>query len=28
MLAAIGKYEKQGISHDNAMLEAFEELPV
>ena len=26
MLAAIGKYEKQGISHDNAMLEAFEEV--
>ena len=26
MLAAIGKYEKQGISHENAMLEAFEEV--
>jgi glutamate synthase (ferredoxin) len=26
MLDAIGKYEKQGISHENAMLEAFEDV--
>ena len=26
MLAAISKYEEQGISHDNAVLEAFEEV--
>ncbi|WP_029322331.1 glutamate synthase large subunit [Butyrivibrio sp. AE3004] len=26
MLTAIGKYEEQGISHDNAVLEAFKEL--
>ena len=26
MLTAISKYEEQGISHDNAVLEAFEEV--
>ena len=26
MLIAISKYEEQGISHDNAVLEAFEEV--
>ena len=26
MLTAISKYEEQGISHENAMLEAFEEV--
>ena len=26
VIAAIGKYEEQGISHENAVLEAFNEI--